>query len=480
MAFRSLWNGFGFQEADQGRAEVILNYGQMDRYHTYRLFEPLFMHVDKLYITQTEWSNWFGGARAKKEDTQYKRLPFNCCALSLKPYSDPVCTPDGTIFDLINIVPYLRRHGKNPVTGQDLDVKNLIKLNMKKDGDGQWLCPITLKHLHDNLYIVANKKTGNVYAKEAIDQLKDWTDFVTGEPFTKDDLIVLQNPDDMEKGNIIKFDHLKELFEPEKKTEPAKTGSFEDTSVLRSKGKVAASLTSTFMTPVTTNEYNRLDEEGLMFKSIKQNGRAIMRTNFGDLTIDLECVKAPKTCYNFIQLSKKGYYQGIKFHRLVPGFVIQGGDPTGDGTGGESIWGKPFDNEFHQSLSHDARGVLSMANKGKPFTNTSQFFITFAPKKHLDKIHPIFGRLIAGFDVLDRIERLPHKDSVPLEDIVIEDVVVMLDPFEEYRKEQAASSGLAEKKRRAMAIDPTLAVKRAKASANTPLTIGRYLKKPQP
>lgn len=401
----------------------------------------------------------------------------------MKPYSDPVCTPDGTIFDLINIVPYLRRHGKNPVTGEDLDVKDLIKLNMKKNGDGQWICPITLKNFHDNLHIVANKKTGNVYAKEAIDELSEMTDFITGEPFTKADLIVLQNPDDLEKGNMVKFDHLKELFHPDSKEAPTEESKekakFEDVSMLRSKGRVAASLTSTSMTPVTMNEYNRLDDEAVMFKSIKQNGRAIMRTNFGDLTIDLECVKAPKTCYNFIQLSKKGYYQGVKFHRLVPGFVLQGGDPTGDGTGGESIWGKPFDNEFHQSLSHDARGVLSMANRGKPCTNTSQFFITFAPKKHLDKIHPIFGRLIAGFDVLDKIEAVPQKDSAPLRDICIEDVIVMLDPFEDYRKEQEATLGLAEKKRKAMAIDPTLAVKRAKAAANTPLTIGRYLKKPQ-
>ncbi len=436
--------------------------------------------IDKLYITQSEWTNWFGGARTKKEEITYKKLPFNHCALSLKPYNDPVCTPDGTIFDLISIVPYIRKHGTNPVTGNSLDVKDLIKLNIAKNPDGEYYCPITLKNFHDNLHIVANRKTGNVYAKEAIDKLNEWNDFITGEPFIKTDLIVLQNPDDLERNNMVRFHHLKAGFEKDENDEKEDRKKAEQknvSSTSRSKGKVAASLTSTFVTPATTDEYSTIDEEQKMFKAIRSLGRAIMRTNFGDMIFELECQKVPKTCYNFIELSKKGYYQNVRFHRLIPGFMVQGGDPTGEGSGGQSIWGNPFENEFHQSLSHSKRGILSMANTGKPRSNTSQFFITFAGKKHLDRLHPVFGHLISGDDILDKMEAVPQIDSVPQSDIIIEDIVIMVDPFEEYRKEQKALKGDPEKKRLAVATDPTLALKRAKSSANTPLTIGKYMKK---
>lgn len=451
--------------------------------------------IDKLYITQSEWTNWFGGAKARKEELGFKRLSFNHCALSLKPYSDPVCTPEGVIFDLINIVPYIRKHGKNPATGGPLNVSDLIRLHMAKNESGEFYCPVTLRTLHDNLHIVVNKKTGNVYSREAIDRLGDWTDFLTGEPFTSEDVLDLQNPADLEKANMVKFHHLRQLEEDdtepglEKAPEPAinlsgTTGRLAEqvrtraeAATQRSQGKVAASLTSTFMTPVTVNDYAATDTETAMFRAIKTPGRVIMRTNFGDLTFELECHKVPKTCYNFIQLAKRGYYQRVRFHRLIPGFMVQGGDPTGEGTGGESIWGQPFANEFHQSLSHSRRAILSMANRGKPCSNTSQFFITFAAKKHLDRIHPVFGHLIAGDTVLDAIERVPQQDSRPLQEIVIEDVVVMLDPFEDYQKTQSAHLDSAARKRQAAAIDPTLAVKRAKASVNTASTIGKYMRR---
>lgn len=461
----------------------------------------LIWFIDKLYITQSEWTNWFGGAKTRKEEVTYKKLPFDCCALSLKPYNDPVCTPDGIIFDLLHIVPYIRKHGNNPVTGETLDTKDLTRLTIHKNADGQYYCPVTLRNFHENLHIVANKKTGHVYAMEAIETLNNWSDFFTGEPFTKEDLIDLQNPKDLQKSNVVHFKHIQEMLTEDKTEDKAKevkqeskpkvnvsqsVGKLINTikdngaqETARTTGKVAASLTSTFMTPVTSNEYKNLDPETLMFKSIKTPGKVLMRTNFGDMIFELDCHKVPKTCYNFIQLAKKGYYQRVRFHRLVPGFVIQGGDPTGDGTGGESIWGKPFDNEFHKSLSHDRRGLLSMANRGKPCTNTSQFFITLAPKKHLDRIHPVFGHIISGESVLDVIEGVgaDPESSSPLKDIVIDDVVVLEDPFEQDQKEKAAASGSNDKKRLAEAIDPTLAVKRAKASANTALTIGKYMKK---
>lgn len=467
----------------------------MDRYETLGLLSSLpcircLDDIDKLYITHGEWSSGFGGATVKREEVHFKGLPFDCCALSLKPFSDPVCTPEGIIFDILNIVPYIRKYGTNPVTGEPLDVKSLLKLNIQKNADGEYYCPITLKTLNDNVHIVANKKTGNVYEKEGVETLgagsRTWTDFITGEPFTREDLLTLQDPNDLGKKNIIKFHHLrdteKESKRPQKPESQAASadaaGSQDKTVGFTTTGKVAASLTSTGMTPVTVNELSRINAEEAMFRAIKKPGKAIVRTNLGDLTFELACHKVPRTCYNFIELSKRGYYQNVCFHRLVPGFMVQGGDSTGEGSGGESIWGKPFDNEFHQSLSHNKRGILSMANRGRPFTNTSQFFIIFDAKHHLDKIHPVFGHLIAGEATLDAIEAVPVVDgSRPSKEIRIIDAVIMDDPFEEYRKGLCSEANLEAKKKRAAVIDPTVALKRAKASVNTPFTIGKYINK---
>lgn len=141
---------------------------------------------------------------------------------------------------------------------------------------------------------------------------------------------------------------------------------------------------------------------------------------------------AMRTCWNFITLCKRGYYNGIKFHRLIPGFMVQGGDPTGTGTGGESAFSRvPFKDEFDTRLTHAARGTLSMANSG-PNTNGSQFFITFKECKHLDLKHAVFGRVVGGLAVLDKIEQTgSDKRDRPLEDIEITQAIVFSDPIDE-------------------------------------------------
>ncbi|GBO31436.1 Peptidyl-prolyl cis-trans isomerase-like 2, partial [Araneus ventricosus] len=122
----------------------------------------------------------------------------------------------------------------------------------------------------------------------------------------------------------------------------------------------------------------------------------------------------PKTCENFIKLSKSGYYENTIFHRSIKNFMIQGGDPTGTGSGGESAWKKLFKDEFKPNLSHQGRGILSMANSG-PNTNKSQFFITFRSCQHLDKKHSIFGRVVGGLDTLSKMEKIEtDKDDKPL------------------------------------------------------------------
>ncbi|KZF26741.1 cyclophilin-like protein [Xylona heveae TC161] len=115
---------------------------------------------------------------------------------------------------------------------------------------------------------------------------------------------------------------------------------------------------------------------------------------------------------------------------------IQGGDPTGTGRGGSSIWGKNFADEFDGPMTHDSRGILSMANKGKN-TNSSQFFITYRPAKHLDRKHTIFGRVVGGTDTLGRLENAPvDSTDRPIDEVIMRDVVVFVDPFEEYQKER--------------------------------------------
>lgn len=178
---------------------------------------------------------------------------------------------------------------------------------------------------------------------------------------------------------------------------------------------------------------------------------AVIKTNKGDITVQLFESRAPKTVKNFIELSKKGYYDGVIFHRVIPNFMIQGGDPTGSGMGGESIYGEKFEDEFSVEL-FNLRGALSMANAG-PNTNGSQFFIVTMndvpanmlnqlegagfPEEiikayeaqggtpWLDQKHTVFGHVSSGLEVADAIEKVERNAmDKPLEDVVIETIEI--------------------------------------------------------
>ena len=181
---------------------------------------------------------------------------------------------------------------------------------------------------------------------------------------------------------------------------------------------------------------------------------AVMHTNMGDISIKLFPEEAPKTVENFTTHAKNGYYNGLIFHRVIKDFMIQGGDPTGTGMGGESIWGSPFKDEFHPSL-HNLRGALSMANAG-PGTNGSQFFIVQAdsvPANMLGQIkqlgedsfpadiiedyeklggtpwldfrHSVFGQVYEGMDVVDKIANVKTAaQDKPLEDVIINTIEI--------------------------------------------------------
>ena len=151
------------------------------------------------------------------------------------------------------------------------------------------------------------------------------------------------------------------------------------------------------------------------------NPKATIETSKGTLVVELYRDKAPKTVENFITLAKKGFYDGIIFHRVIPGFMIQTGDPTGTGMGGP---GYTFADEFSPDLKHTGPGILSMANSG-PNTNGSQFFITLAATTWLDGKHSVFGKVVEGQSVVEAIASAPRNSSDrPLQEISMKRVTI--------------------------------------------------------
>jgi cyclophilin family peptidyl-prolyl cis-trans isomerase len=156
---------------------------------------------------------------------------------------------------------------------------------------------------------------------------------------------------------------------------------------------------------------------------------AVFETNLGSFEAELYAKECPETVWNFINLAEGrqetarggNYYDGLSFHRIIEGFVIQGGCPFGNGTGGP---GYRFKDEFDPSLRHDSEGVLSMANAG-PGTNGSQFFITLGPTPHLDDRHSVFGKVIDGLDVVQKIGKVKTGPmDKPVEDVIMEKVTI--------------------------------------------------------
>ena len=170
----------------------------------------------------------------------------------------------------------------------------------------------------------------------------------------------------------------------------------------------------------------------LLLGAAKKKQVAVIETTMGTIEIELYASDAPKTVENFVKLAKKKYFDGVIFHRVSKGFVIQGGDPTGTGTGGQSIWGKDFADELNpQTPSYKegyVKGVVAMANKG-PNTNSSQFFIMLRDMQ-LPHNYTIFGKVIKGMDVVDKIgqveidPQMGPTDGKPKVDVVMKKVTV--------------------------------------------------------
>lgn len=463
---------------------------------------------DRLFITKTEWQRDYGGAKGAVNHG-YQVLPFGHCALSLAPYTHPVCTPAGILFNKECLEKFIKKYECDPCTGEEMKMEDIIILKMVQDEDGKWYCPVTCRIFNDNSHVVAIKNTGNVYLYDAVSELnikqKKMTDLITGESFAKEDIITLNNPKDTEfmaKRDVSNFLHLKAIREEnivnidngsnskinhnhnlntttilkelEKKNEKLSEkdleirnkifGSIkydavsdpnnqdikeflmleptiEDVDEGRSDttGVTTQSFTSSSMN-VSTGSHIRLatpdDIREARFKILKYMKKKCfvqLQTSQGNLNVEVASDITPRTAWNFITLCKNGYYVNTIFHRLIPGFMVQGGDPAGTGTGGTSAFplGMAFNDEFDSRLRHNSRGIVSMANSGKN-TNLSQFFITFKECSHLDNKHTVFGRLVGGLATLQSIEEL-GSDSAnrPYTEIKILKTEVFNDPMSE-------------------------------------------------
>lgn len=458
--------------------------------------------------------------------------------------------PSGTIYELTHILPWLLKHGTDPVTGKRLTRAELTTLHVARNAGGEPIDPVTFKVLTDNTHVVAIKPSGNVYAFDTVDRLnikaKTWRDLVSDVEFVRADIVTLQDPANLASRDMSSFQYVKDGAAPvvgegdekdplsginaaamgssakilaakaavaKARAEKAagkpssaaaaaalarKTGTggggagggggaarenaanrarkaLPYNAAVHTTGKAAASLTSTSLTPHVGSERALLSDEEYMLrpKRIKAKGYARIATNLGNLNIELHTETAPRTVYNFVQLAKKGYYKGVSFHRNVKNFMvspssspphlyapltpplpqIQGGDPTGTGRGGTSYWGTPFNDELDGPHTHNGRGVISMANKGRN-TNSSQFFILYRAAHHLDRKHTIFGRVVGGLDVLDALERVPvDANDAPTTPVLMKEVNVFVDPFEDFLKGREERQREEEEKRRRREVD---------------------------
>jgi len=455
---------------------------------------------DGLHLRPTEWAEDGRGYKDRKQ-SPYAKLPLHCCALSLQPFESPVATREGAIFEAKNIIAYIKRFGRNPVTGGKLEAKELTPVHFHKNDEGKFHCPVTFKVFTHYSNVALNIVSGHVYSWDAVNELnrktKNWNDLITSQKFQWEDVIKIQDPDDPETREVSKFYFMREGQQQEvteeithrgsKLTAEAKKDTIRRTGAVErildekdrlkdekakeaaekaaeegqkpalpapevrkaneryTSGEMAESFTSTTRTLKTTNELRPQTEEeeladvyeGVRKKKLKGYVRVI--TTEGMLNMELHADFVPRTVDNFLRLCEKDYYDNTIFHRLIHNFMLQGGDPTGTGRGGQSAFdgGHAFRDEFDSRLSHTGPGVVSMANNGKN-TNKSQFFVSLKSCAHLDMKHSIFGRVVGGLQLLDRFNTwsTDEKDR-PKKEIKILKVEIFKNPFKEVRAERS-------------------------------------------
>lgn len=329
---------------------------------------------------------------------------------------------------------------------------------------------------------------------------KNWKDLITSQPFKWADIVPIQDPDDPEPREVAKFyfmqagqqhevvteithrdasaksgekdekirknaaidrifEKKRELAEEKAKEASGKELMIEDnpeknnievprlqkTNERYTSGEVAESFTSTSTPLRTQNDLRPLTAEEEqqelydMVRKAKRKGYVRLITSEGMLNLELHTDIVPRTTDNFLRLCERDYYNGTVFHRLVRNFVIQGGDPTGTGRGGESAQegGRAFKDEFDSRLSHQGPGIVSMANNGKN-TNKSQFFVSLKSCQHCDNKHSIFGRVVGGLQLVTKFNdwETDEKDK-PVKEIRVIRTEVFKNPFKEVAAEAA-------------------------------------------
>lgn len=430
-------------------------------------------NTDKLFVTHSEWSgNDLHSASGGKINNSTKlalskqatALPFWTCSISQQPI-DPgcgVCDLEGHVFDIKNVMPFVMRQGLNPVTGKPLARADLIKLKPTSDESGDngtgglgYVDPVTLKQFQRLTDAVVIRPTGQVYFASTVRDMclkpGNLVDLVTDEPFKKEDVIKLKGGVGvLQKSEVVlkrereerqEKDQQRKRLRQDKQVEEDIDASSKALSKMHTTHHMASSATSTAISLTTSSKFETIPLEQLLRpKRFSGPGYAVIKTNFGELNVELYSKYSPKAVYNFIYLARKNYYKGTIFHRNIKNFMIQGGDPTGTGYGSldttQTAFGnQPFKDETNSPYKFDSRGLLAMANKGKN-TNTSQFFVTYGSHlNHLDGKHTIFGKVVGGIGILDDLERIPVDSADrPRKKIEIVDVRVLVDPFEEDEK----------------------------------------------
>lgn len=457
-------------------------------------------NTDKLFITHSEWSgsdlhSAAGGkavSAASRVTRQATAMPFWTCSISQQPLDEDcgVCDAEGHVFDIKNIMPFILRQKLNPVTGEKLlSPATLTKLKITKNEDGGYIDPVTHKEFQRLSEAVVIKVSGQVYFTSTIKDMcvkpGNMVDLVTDQPFTKDDILKLQGgvgvlkksdealkrerDEEKERDRLRKKQRTQAQDAQDQQAQEAVNGPVSNTLTTH---HMASSLTSTAFDLTTKATFQTIPLDQLLRpKRFEGPGYAVVETNLGSLNVELWSKYSPKAVYNFVKHAQAGYYDGCIFHRNVRNFMIQGGDPSGTGRGGESAFppdGKPFKDETNSPYKFTGRGMLAMANKGKN-TNTSQFFFTYARTPHLDGKHTIFGQVVGGMAVLDSMERVPvDSTDRPKQKIRILGIRILADPFEDQPK--------AEKKKQTGEIEDDSPWLKKANTQNSTSSIGKYLK----
>lgn len=405
----------------------------------------------------------------------FKRLPYTFCALSLQPFTSPVCTSEGLIFDHENILRWLINHDTNPVNGRPLKQSDLIKLQFAKNEAGEYVDPVTFKSFTDNSHIVAVRhgESANVFSYDTVERLnikaKMWRDLVSDEEFTRKDLVTLQDPQNLESRDLSSFKYLQEGEDTGIKKEEAslntdamgssakiikakeavarareeraagKTPSAaNNVHTLMQKGKMAAdstklsnkpkaipynashhttglaaaSFTSTGMTPHTSGDLALLSDEEYLLKRGRVKKSGFVRLETNHGELNIELL--PEHAPKAVWNFVRLAQKGYYNGVICHRNIRNFMLQTGDPTG----TGRGGTSVWGKNFEDEIDGPLKHDGRGVVSmankgknTNSSQFFITYRAASHLDRKHTIFGRVSDGMDVLKRLEDVPVDDS---------------------------------------------------------------------